>query len=144
MKRYFLLIILTLLIVPIVANTPVYGQLLEKPDDIQKNTEEAAKAGNLTDVSIGILVAKGIQTVLSLLGVIFLGLTVAAGFKWMTASGNEEQIKKAINSLKAAIIGLLIVLAAYTITYFIFKALPFGMDSVNSTTTTSDTPTEKK
>ena len=41
-----------------------------------------------------------------------------AGFLWMTASGNSEQVEKATGILKMAIIGLIIVMAAYSITYF--------------------------
>ena len=127
MKQYFLLTIVTLLILPIIAINHASGQLITNPDELQANTEKAALTGNLSNVTVGSLVARGVQTVLSLLGIIFLGLTLVAGFQWMTAGGNEEQIKKATATLKAAIIGLIIVIAAYTITFFIFKALPFGM-----------------
>lgn len=127
MRQYFLLFIITLLILPIIAVNHASGQLIANPDELQANTEQAALTGNLSNVTVGSLVARGVQTILSLLGIIFLGLTLAAGFQWMTAGGNEEQIKKATATLKAAIIGLIIVIAAYTITFFIFKALPFGM-----------------
>ncbi len=60
-----------------------------------------------------------IKGVLSLLGVIFLILVIYAGFLWMTASGNDEQITKAKNILKASIIGVIIVMGAYAITYFV-------------------------
>jgi hypothetical protein len=69
------------------------------------------------------IIGYGIQIVLSLLAVIFLILVVIAGFKWMTAGGNQETISKTQKSLKEAIIGLLIVLSAYAITWFIFEQL---------------------
>lgn len=107
---------------------PVFGQgLINNPEQMQTMTAEVALTGNLGSISVGQLAARVVQTVLSLLGVIFLALTLMAGFKWMTAAGNEEQVKKATGTLKAAIIGLIIVLAAYAITYFIFTSLPFGM-----------------
>ena len=65
-----------------------------------------------------------IQAVLSLIGVLFLGLLVFGGIKWMTAGGNEDIIKKAKSRIVNAIIGLAIVLFAYGITAFIFKNLP--------------------
>lgn len=130
MKQYFLLIILTLLILPIITINHASGQLINNPDELQANTEKTALTGNLSNVAVGTLAARGVQTILSLLGIIFLGLTLTAGFQWMTAGGNEDQISKAQKTLKAAIIGLIIVIAAYTITFFIFKALPFGMGSV--------------
>lgn len=66
------------------------------------------------------IIANVISVVLSLLGVIFLVLMVYGGYTWMTAAGNDIQVTKARNIVVAAIIGLIIVVAAYAITYFIF------------------------
>ncbi len=60
-----------------------------------------------------------IGTVLSFVGVLFLGLMIYAGILWMTAQGNEQQISKAKGMLTNAIIGLIVVFAAYAITTFI-------------------------
>ena len=64
-----------------------------------------------------------INVILGLLGVIFLLLTIYAGFLWMTAAGNEETVAKAKNILKTTIIGLIIVLAAYSIAAFVVDEL---------------------
>lgn len=125
-KTSFLLAVLSLLIFPVIAINTVSGQLIEDPTQIQDLTTETGLASNLGQVEIGQIAARSIQVILGFLGIIFLGLTLISGFNWMTAAGNEEKIKKAQGTLKAAIIGLLIVLAAYTITYFIFTELPFG------------------
>lgn len=65
------------------------------------------------------LVGNILKVFLSLLGVIFLILAFFAGYTWMTANGNEEAVKKAQDGLKNAIIGIVIVISAYAITYFI-------------------------
>jgi hypothetical protein len=62
-----------------------------------------------------------IQMVLSFLGILFLGFMIYAGFTWMTATGNEQKAEKAKEILIESIIGLIIVIAAYTITYFIYS-----------------------
>lgn len=62
-------------------------------------------------------------TALSFIGVLFFALMVFGGFMWMTARGNEEQTKKALNTITAAVIGLIIVLSSYTITSFVFKSV---------------------
>lgn len=62
-----------------------------------------------------------IRAVLSVIGVIFLVLTVYAGVLWMTASGNEDKITKAKDILKSSVIGLIIVTAAYGITALVFN-----------------------
>lgn len=64
------------------------------------------------------LIANIISIALGFIGVIFLGLTVAAGFQYMTSGGNSEKASKAAGLLKNAIIGLLIVLAAWSLTRF--------------------------
>lgn len=65
------------------------------------------------------IVAVVIYAVLGLVGVIFLGLMILSGFKWMIAQGNEEKINKAKDGLLSAMIGLIITLGAYAISYFL-------------------------
>ena len=64
-----------------------------------------------------------ISLILSLVGVIFLVLMIYGGINWMTAGGNEAQVKKAKSTIGQAVIGLVIVLSAYAITYFIMQSL---------------------
>ncbi|MEA3398204.1 MAG: hypothetical protein U9R06_00470 [Patescibacteria group bacterium] len=66
-------------------------------------------------------IADIIKTALSFLGVIFLILIIYGGFIWMTARGNEQQAEKAKNILIAAVIGLIIVVLAYAISYLVIK-----------------------
>ena len=60
-----------------------------------------------------------IGAILSFVGVLFLGLMIYAGILWMTAQDNEQQVNKAKGMLTNAIIGIIIVFAAYAITAFI-------------------------
>ena len=62
-----------------------------------------------------------IQAVLGLLGMIFICLTLYAGFLWMTAGGNEDQVTKSKTLLTQATLGLLIILLSYGITSIIFR-----------------------
>jgi hypothetical protein len=64
-----------------------------------------------------------INTALSLLGVVFLVLTVYGGITWMTAEGDETKVEKAKKTITQAVIGLVIVLAAYAISLFVINAL---------------------
>lgn len=95
--------------------------------DIAAKTSNFSSTVGFSEASIGAVVATLLKTALSILALLFLVLTVMAGFQWMNAGGNEEVVKKAQSSFKNAIIGLVIVLAAYAITYFIFNNLPFSM-----------------
>lgn len=60
-----------------------------------------------------------IGIVLSFIGVLFLILIIYAGIMWMTASGNDQQINKAKGLIINAVIGLIIVFAAYAITAYV-------------------------
>jgi len=64
-----------------------------------------------------------IRLLLTLLGVVVLILIIYAGFMWMTAGGNTEEVDKAKKWLTNAIIGLAIILAAYAISGFVIENL---------------------
>jgi hypothetical protein len=86
----------------------------------------AGKGGYTTDegaASVPRIVGLIINALLSITGLIFIILTVVAGFNWMTSQGNEEKIKKSKNTLTSSIIGLIITLSAWTIWNFIFVNL---------------------
>ena len=84
------------------------------------------ESGKPTDVRS--IVANIIRAFLGLLGIIFLILLVAAGYKYMTAGGNEDQIKEAKKQIMHALIGLLIIMAAYAITIFVIGLVTEGAD----------------
>ncbi len=67
-----------------------------------------------------------IQAFLSLLSIIFIILILYAGFNWMTAGGDEKKVEDAKGTIQRAVIGLVIIIAAFAITYFVFNALPYG------------------
>lgn len=69
------------------------------------------------------VVATVIKTILALVGTIFLVLTIYAGIMWMTAQGEEEKVTKAKDIIKATVIGLVIIMSAYAITFFVTSKL---------------------
>ncbi|MEK7067957.1 MAG: hypothetical protein AAB956_03090 [Patescibacteria group bacterium] len=79
-----------------------------------------ADANQRTLQAMVVLVINGI---LGLLGIIFLVLVLYAGFLWMTAAGNEDQVGKAKNILTTSIIGIIIIVAAYAIVKFALDAI---------------------
>jgi hypothetical protein len=72
-----------------------------------------------------------IRSLLKLVGLIVFCLIMYAGFLWMTAAGDEGKIDTAKTILRNAIIGLAIVIMAYSITIFVIYSLtgygPFGI-----------------
>lgn len=58
-----------------------------------------------------------------MIGVLFLVLAIYGGYKWMLSRGNESEVAEARNTIQEAVIGLVIVVAAYAITAFIGSML---------------------
>ena len=64
-----------------------------------------------------------IFTILGVLGTVMVAAVLYAGFLWVTASGEEEKVKKAQHYLWNAIIGAILVMSAWTISIFVLEAL---------------------
>ncbi|MDP2737082.1 MAG: hypothetical protein Q8O59_04900 [bacterium] len=111
---------------------------------------EIEQQANVTGVSGGYDVYGGstiftlIQTVinalLSLIGVILLAYILYAGYNWMTAQGEEEKVTKAKDTLKRAIIGVIIIVAAYAISVFVMSRLEAGTLRGGNNTTATPSP----
>lgn len=84
----------------------------------------AGKAGLPTsETSLPVLVGTILNSVLSLVGVVFLVLIVWGGFLWMTARGNDQQVEKSKQLITSAVIGLIIIAGGYAITNFVLGAI---------------------
>lgn len=79
------------------------------------------KTGDTNNVDT--IVGTVIQAFISLLGVIFLAIMVYGGYLWMTDMGNAEKVDKAKKLISAAIIGLIITVGAYAISYFVIAKM---------------------
>jgi hypothetical protein len=67
-----------------------------------------------------------INVVLGFVGVIFLIMILYGGLIWMTARGSPEDVEKAKKLIEAAIIGIIIVFAAYGVSYFLISKFAPG------------------
>lgn len=87
-------------------------------------TAKSAGLGN-EPKDVEVLTGQIISAVLGLLGLVFLALMIYGGFLWMTGSqgGKEDQIGKAKAILRNAVIGLIIIGAAYAITNFVIGSV---------------------
>lgn len=89
-----------------------------------EDNENAFRQASGFERGVGLenIVSTVIETFLGLLGIIFVVLMVLGGYTWMTAGGDESKIESAKKRITRAIIGLIIVVGAYSITYFVFNA----------------------
>ena len=79
----------------------------------------ANTAGYSTGVSIQTYIGYGIQAVLGVVGAVLFAMLVYGGVMWMISEGDQTKIKKARDIITYAIIGIIIILGAYTVTQFI-------------------------
>lgn len=113
-------IFITILFVlsPVNVNADIFNN--NKKEEFQNNVNDIAiNTGYSTDRSLEDIIGTAIRVVLSVLGVVFLFLMVLAGQNWMRAGGNEEKVQKAKNQIKSLVIGLIIILAAYAISFWV-------------------------
>lgn len=102
----------------------VIGENMARAFDFKESAGMLAKNVGLTSdpkgppVELPTLIGRIIYSALAMVGVVFLIFTIIAGMKWMLAGGNEETVAKAKKSLLDAALGVLVILAAYAITYF--------------------------
>jgi len=73
--------------------------------------------------SLNVIITNVMNAILAIIGVLLFAYLFHAGYLWMTASGNEDQVKKAKDQIRNAIIGLIIIIAAYAISNFVLNAL---------------------
>jgi hypothetical protein len=114
-KLLFSLIALSLMVLPMAvsaASSTMEDFGVSSTSDLKLSTKDP------------VAVATGlINTAMSFLGLIAVVIFLVGGFKWMTAMGNEENVKKAKELMVAGIIGLVIILSAWGITTFVLGKL---------------------
>lgn len=121
LKKIFpVFLLLTLLAYPLIGFT----QSAQNVNDVIGGLEDTAKqSGIITDnkqpPTFYQTLGKFINLFLTFLGAIFLIIIIYAGFIWMMAKGNQQEIEKAVKLLENALLGLAIVLGAYLLTNFV-------------------------
>lgn len=81
---------------------------------------QSAAAGSASAEAVA---GKIINVFFGVLGIIFLVLMLYGGYMWMTARGESEKVDKAKDLITQAVIGIVIILAAYAITEFVILRL---------------------
>lgn len=110
----------------LLAPVPVSTHAAQNAGDIILGgaTNTAGRAGvDVNGPEVQNLVGTIISGALTLVGVLFFLLMLYGGITWMLARGNEDYSKRALNTIVAAIVGLIVVGASYAITQFVFNSV---------------------
>lgn len=86
------------------------------------------KYGNLANTGLGttdpvVVSAQLVNVFLRVLGTITILIMIYGGWTWLWARGNEEEVTRAKDMIRGAIIGLLVVLSSFGIMQFVFYYL---------------------
>ena len=123
-KRHLVtLLIGVVLITPLVSQALSFDPNANDPGSLISNT-----TGNINSISLGqqqptVIALRLINAALSLLAIICVVLLIYAGFLWIWARGNQDEVKRAKDIILGTVIGLVIVLAALGITQFVFSTI---------------------
>lgn len=90
------------------------------------NAAAAAYGGTVPSTTILDYVRTIITGIFGVLGLIFLFLTLYAGYLWMTAMGDSKKVTRAKDMLSQAVIGLIIVVLSYGISYMVVGTIGFA------------------
>lgn len=118
-KHLIAFAIISLLVLPVFA----LPALAQTEANFGLNEVNTGLDGSLSNGDPREMVGRIINFALGFLGVIAVALILFGGFKWMTAAGNEDKVSEAKKLLGAGVIGLVIILAAWSIASFIINAL---------------------
>lgn len=101
-------------------HTPVLAAPAAAPDPFGLQATRNETQYKDAKQSLPELIGSVISVGLSLIGFVFLGLALYAGYKWMTAQGNEKDVTVARDTLINASVGIILIISAYALTNFIF------------------------
>lgn len=71
---------------------------------------------------IRVVVALVIRSFLVIFSVIFFALIVYGGYTWMMAQGERDRVEKGMGILRNGIVGVVIIVAAWSIARFVLRA----------------------
>lgn len=102
----------------------LYVPLAHAQDLGSGTLDQVAGSANIKgQANLPLLIGNLVRIAIGMLGIVFLILTVYAGFLYLTARGDEEKVTHAKETLQRGVIGLIIITAAYAIASFVISAL---------------------
>lgn len=106
---------------PVFAKTPAP----DPSNPIQEGAKASADAAGLQSFAISAIIGRLIQIALGLTGIILMVVTVYAGILYLTAMGDAAKVEKAKKMITQAVIGIILIVGAYSIATFIIGQLNF-------------------
>lgn len=119
-KRLLILGLLTVIFLPVVVTAQVNFDPVDNNKNYTSSKALTFLSGAYDPVNASINITNAALRFLGLISVI---LFLYAGFIWFRSGDNEEEVKKAKDIIIGAIVGLVLTLSAYGISYLVFGQL---------------------
>lgn len=133
LKRKVILILTSIFVLlsfslvrPMVAANFFNEDLVTDQLDVQNKTVDKSGFGDQANVDVSMYIGGIVNGLAGVLGVLIFLIILYAGFLWLTAGGNEDQVTKAKLWLRNGLIGLAIVTLAYALALLLTAALTQG------------------
>lgn len=123
MKKKYLKIILAVYLTMVLILPQMVLAATDALNKLQSVGQAKGPYETATENTASIIIGTVINSLLALLGVVFLVLMLYAGYNWMIARGEEEKVNKAKDTITRALIGLIIVVGSYAIWNFVFSKM---------------------
>jgi hypothetical protein len=110
-----------------------------KAQSIAAGLQTAAGTAGLpggADADLGLMIGRIIGSLMGIIGSLLFLYMLYGGFRWMTAGGDAAAVTKAVSIIKNAIIGIMIIVFAYTLSNFVVTRLASVAGEPASSTTT--------
>lgn len=117
MKKLLIILLITVSTLTIANSVQAAYDFSKNSGAVELGTKLGYTEAQTPEYYIGLV----LSVIFSVLGLAFLILTIYAGIKWMTAQGNNSQIESAKDTITRALIGLVICLVSYGITFFVIN-----------------------
>lgn len=119
-KQLFCLLVLIIFQLSLFA-LPVYAQGWWEMQEGKQDIANPFGSNPSSSFDLRDMIVSLIKVFFTFLALIFIIIIIIGGFKWMTSGGNQDKVGKAKDMLQSGIIGIIIILASYSILYFIDK-----------------------
>lgn len=95
------------------------SEVLAQEIDFQNLGESQKNFGRLTSLTVPGIISGLIRLTLVVAAIVFFFILVIGGIKWIASGGDKAQTEAARNQITAALVGLVIVFAAWAIVQLI-------------------------
>lgn len=111
--------------------------LLAQPTNTSIDITPGGQLSTLGSFSIASLLQAGVTLIFIIAGIVFFFMLVIGGIRWIVSGGDKAQTEAARNQITAALVGLVIVFAAWAIAtllanFFGISVFKFTLPSVTN------------